>query len=149
VGSEMCIRDSSMGGYHYPGKPEDPCVIHLQHVPCSPGLPARDQQRAGRTQLFATKFETFERNIRDQLGRILSGGGFDPARDIQAITVTAGRTATPMSTTPSTIPNGPWGNHLAKLAEGLLAVFTSPIPMRERLRIRMRPSTRRGARSGK
>jgi spermidine dehydrogenase len=76
----------SMGGYHYPGKPEDPCVIHLQHVPCSPGLPARDQQRAGRAQLFATKFETFERNIRDQLGRVLSAGGFDPAQDIQAIT---------------------------------------------------------------
>ena len=35
---------------------------------------------------FTTKFETFERNIRDQLaGRC--GGGFDPARDIQAITV--------------------------------------------------------------
>jgi spermidine dehydrogenase len=77
----------SMGGYSYPGKPEDPCVIHLQHVPCSPGLPARDQQRAGRAVLFATKFETFERNIREQLGRMLSAGGFDPARDIQAITV--------------------------------------------------------------
>jgi len=77
----------SMGGYNYPGKPEDPCVIHLQHVPCSAGLPARDQQRAGRARLLTTKFETFERNIRDQLGRILSGGGFDPAQDIQAITV--------------------------------------------------------------
>jgi spermidine dehydrogenase len=77
----------SMGGYSYPDKPEDPCVIHLQHVPCSPGLPARDQQRAGRAVLLTTKFETFERNIRDQLGRILSTGGFDPARDIQAITV--------------------------------------------------------------
>jgi spermidine dehydrogenase len=77
----------SMGGYAYPDKPEDPCVIHLQHVPCSPGLPARDQQRAGRAVLLTTKFETFERNIRDQLGRILSAGGFDPARDIQAITV--------------------------------------------------------------
>jgi spermidine dehydrogenase len=77
----------SMGGYSYPAKPEDPCVIHLQHVPCSPGLPARDQQRAGRARLLATKFEIFERNIRDQLGRVLSGGGFDPAQDIQAITV--------------------------------------------------------------
>jgi spermidine dehydrogenase len=77
----------SMGGYQYPGKAEDPCVIHMQHVPCSPGLPAREQQRAGRTQLFTTKFETFERNIRDQLGRMLGSGGFDPARDIQGITV--------------------------------------------------------------
>ena len=32
-------------------------------------------------------FETFERNIRDQLDCILSTGGFDPARDIEAITV--------------------------------------------------------------
>jgi spermidine dehydrogenase len=77
----------SMGGYQYPGKAEDPCVIHMQHVPCSPGLPAREQQRAGRTQLFTTKFETFERNMRDQLGRMLGSGGFDPARDIQGITV--------------------------------------------------------------
>jgi len=36
---------------------------------------------------LVTPFETFERNIRDQLGRTLSDGGFDPARDITAITV--------------------------------------------------------------
>jgi spermidine dehydrogenase len=47
----------------------------------------RDQQRAGREELYRTRFETFERKIRDQLGRILSPGGFDPANDIQAITV--------------------------------------------------------------
>jgi spermidine dehydrogenase len=62
-------------------------VVHMQHVPCSPGLPARYQQRAGRTKLFTTTFEMFERNIRDQLGRALGPGGFEPARDIQAITV--------------------------------------------------------------
>jgi hypothetical protein len=28
--------------------------------------------------------ETFERKIRDQLGRALADGGFDPARDIAA-----------------------------------------------------------------
>jgi spermidine dehydrogenase len=77
----------SMGGYQYPGEVHEPCLAHLQHVPCSPGIPAREQQRAGRTKLFTTKFETFERNIRDQLARALGGGGFDPARDIQAITV--------------------------------------------------------------
>jgi len=77
----------SMGGYNYSASPDDPCVVHMQHVPCSPGLPAREQQRAGRTRLFTTKFETFEHNIRDQLTRMLEPGGFDPARDIQAITV--------------------------------------------------------------
>ena len=62
-------------------------VLFLLRTPCRPGLPARDQHRAGRVELFATPFETFERHIHDQLGRMLSAGGFDPARDIQAITV--------------------------------------------------------------
>jgi len=77
----------SIGGYAYPQADEEPCVVHMQHVPCAPGLPARDQQRAGRGQLYAMKFETFEHNIRDQLNRMLADGGFDAARDIQAITV--------------------------------------------------------------
>jgi spermidine dehydrogenase len=77
----------SMGGYEYAKKADEACVIHLQHVPCSPGLSAREQQRVGRTRLFTTTFETFEKNVRDQLGRVLGPGGFDPARDIQAITV--------------------------------------------------------------
>ncbi len=41
----------------------------------------------GRAELLATTFETFERNIRDQLARTLGPGGFDPARDIIDITV--------------------------------------------------------------
>jgi spermidine dehydrogenase len=77
----------SMGEYHFPDKPGEPCVLHLERVPCKPGLPARDQQIAGREELYRTRFETFERKIRDQLRRILSPGGFDPANDIQAITV--------------------------------------------------------------
>jgi spermidine dehydrogenase len=50
-------------------------------------LPAPDQWKRGRFELQITSFEVFERNIRDQLGRMLSGGGFEPARDIEAITV--------------------------------------------------------------
>jgi spermidine dehydrogenase len=50
-----------------------------------PGLPAPEQWKAGRKEW--APFETFERKIRDQLGRMLSAGGFDPARDIEAITV--------------------------------------------------------------
>ncbi|HUJ30415.1 MAG TPA: NAD(P)-binding protein [Candidatus Acidoferrum sp.] len=77
----------SMGDYHFPSNPDDPCLVHMEHIPCSPGLPARDQQIAGRQELLTTTFATFERNIRSQLARILSAGGFDPAADIQAITV--------------------------------------------------------------
>jgi len=37
--------------------------------------------------LLNTPFATFERNIREQLAQILGPGGFDPANDIQALTV--------------------------------------------------------------
>ena len=77
----------SMGGYNFPASPDEPCVLHLLRTPCQPGLPCKDQYRAGRWELFSTKFETFEHQVRDQLGRMLSAGGFDPASDIEAITV--------------------------------------------------------------
>jgi spermidine dehydrogenase len=38
-------------------------------------------------ELFGTPFSTFEHHVRDQLGRMLAAGGFDPARDIEAIIV--------------------------------------------------------------
>jgi spermidine dehydrogenase len=77
----------SIGEYHSSQAPDQPIVIHMMKTPCKPGLPARDQHRAGRIELFETTFETMERNIRDQLVRTLGAGGFDPARDISAITV--------------------------------------------------------------
>ena len=77
-----------IGGYNpTPSGPEDPILVRMSRAPCKPGLPARDQHRAGHVDLLTTPFATFERNIRDQMARILGGGGFDPARDIDAITV--------------------------------------------------------------
>jgi spermidine dehydrogenase len=68
--------------------PDEPTTVHLYRIPLPRGdLPPREQYRLGRHDLLATSFETFERNIRDQLGRILKEGGFDPARDVKAITV--------------------------------------------------------------
>jgi spermidine dehydrogenase len=55
-------------------------------TPCRPGLPERDRHRAGRTESLGTSFATFQESIRDQLDRMLGAGGFDPARDIIAIT---------------------------------------------------------------
>jgi spermidine dehydrogenase len=59
----------------------------MMKAACHPGLPARQQHSAGRMELYTTDFETIERKIRDQLARMLGPGGFDPARDIAAITV--------------------------------------------------------------
>lgn len=77
----------SMGGYECAQKPADPIVVHMMKAACHPGLPARQQHVYGRMELYTTTFETIERNIRDQLSRTLGAGGFDPARDIAAITV--------------------------------------------------------------
>ena len=77
----------SLGQYEFPSKAEEPMVLFMLRTPCKPGLPARDQYRAGRAELMRTQFSTFERNIRDQLARMLGPAGFDPARDIAGITV--------------------------------------------------------------
>ena len=77
-----------IGGYNpTPKSADDSILVRMTRTPCKPGLPSRDQHRAGHADLLTTTFATFELKIRDQLARILSGGGFDPARDIDAITV--------------------------------------------------------------
>jgi spermidine dehydrogenase len=77
----------TVGGYQSPKSPDEPILLHMVRTPCKPGLPEHEQNRAGRAELLATSLETFERNIREQLGRTLEAAHFDPARDITAITV--------------------------------------------------------------
>ncbi|HEV2400033.1 MAG TPA: NAD(P)-binding protein [Candidatus Sulfotelmatobacter sp.] len=77
----------SLGEYQFPSKPEEPMVLFMLRCPCKPGLPRRDQYRMGRYELIGTPFSEFERNIREQLNRMLAPAGFDSARDIAAITV--------------------------------------------------------------
>jgi spermidine dehydrogenase len=77
----------SIGGYECTKKPDEPIVVHMMKAACKPGRPAREQHKFGRIQLYTTTFETYERNIREQLSRMLGPGGFDPARDILEITV--------------------------------------------------------------
>jgi spermidine dehydrogenase len=70
------------------GAPDEPILVHLTRTPNKPGLSsAREQHKAGRIELLRTTFATFERRIREQFARVLADGGFDPARDIEAITV--------------------------------------------------------------
>ncbi len=78
-----------IGKYRSPVSPTEPVLVHMTRTPCKPnvGLSEHEQNKAGRAELLETPFATFERNIREQLGRTLAGGGFDPARDIEAITV--------------------------------------------------------------
>jgi spermidine dehydrogenase len=77
----------TIGRYQCSRTPAEPTVLHLVRTPCAPGKPRKEQHRLGRADLLATTFEQFEREIRSQLARTLVDGGFDPSRDIEAITV--------------------------------------------------------------
>jgi len=76
-----------IAGYKSIRSPDEPILIRMVRTPAKYGLPEREQHKVGRAELLATPFETFERQIRDELGRALAGGGFDPARDIEGIAV--------------------------------------------------------------
>ena len=78
-----------MGGYEFADGPDDPVIVHMERFPHRPnaGLSKREQAPLGRHEMLATPFETIERNTRGQLAAMFSDAGFDPARDIEAITV--------------------------------------------------------------
>ncbi|WP_119392309.1 NAD(P)-binding protein [Taklimakanibacter lacteus] len=78
----------SMGSYRFPSKPGDPALLTLLKVPLgAAGLAPNEQRLAGRRMLAGLGFAELEHEIRDMLGRALAEGGFDPARDIEAITI--------------------------------------------------------------
>jgi len=79
----------SLDGYRFSADPSKPACLHLMHTPTAPnqGLNMREQYRAGRARLYAMSFADFEREIRDELGRMLGSAGFDFDRDVAAITV--------------------------------------------------------------
>ena len=79
----------SLDGYRFTPDPSKPACLHLMHTPAAPnqGLNMREQYRAGRTLLYTMSFADFEREIRDELGRMLASTDFDFDRDVAAITV--------------------------------------------------------------
>lgn len=86
--SELALNAKvDIGSYRSPATPDQPILLLMVRTPCKPGLSEHEQNKAGRAELLATPFATFERNIREQLSRTLGPGGFDPMQDIEAITV--------------------------------------------------------------
>ena len=78
---------STVGGYQGVTTPEEPILVHMTSNPNKPGLPRKEQNRAGAQQLLSTTFEEFEREIRRHLSAMLGGAGFDAASDIVGLTV--------------------------------------------------------------
>jgi spermidine dehydrogenase len=78
---------TTIGGYRGVTTPEEPIIIHMTSNPNKPGLPRKEQNRAGAEKLLSMTFEQFELEIRRHLARMLGSGGFDPATDIVGLTV--------------------------------------------------------------
>jgi spermidine dehydrogenase len=79
----------TLADYRCPVRPDEPMILHLVHVPWPDGpfTDLRNAWRAARARVYALRFEDFEAHARDELARIVGPGGFDPDRDIAAITV--------------------------------------------------------------
>jgi spermidine dehydrogenase len=77
----------NIGDYRASANPDQPATVMMLHAPNFPGMPARDQYRAGRAALLGYTLADYENKARDQLKRALGAHGFDPDRDIAGITV--------------------------------------------------------------
>jgi spermidine dehydrogenase len=77
----------NIGDYRASVNPNEPATVMMMHVPSFPGMPARDQYRAGRAAMLGYSLADYENKARDQLKRALGAHGFDPDRDIAGITV--------------------------------------------------------------
>jgi spermidine dehydrogenase len=121
-----------IGAYASPDSAAQPVIVRMLRTPCKPGLglSEREQHEAGRYELLGQSFEFFERKIRDQLARLLGPGGFDPARDISAITVNRWSHGyayeyNPLWDPDSFFDGGETPNHVARRRFGRIAIANS------------------------
>ncbi|MGV9772694.1 NAD(P)-binding protein [Streptosporangium sp. NPDC003464] len=133
TGAYWCVAELdypvSIGDYRRPDTPDQPINVHMISTPAVPGMSPADGSIAGRHNLIKTPYDYLEYSIRDQLTRLLGPGGFDPARDIQAITVNRwGHGYAPEYATPWNLdfyPRGPFPATLARRRAGRIAIANS------------------------
>jgi len=78
------------GGYEPPRGPDDPMVVFMMASPTpADGTEGttRDLLRLGRHKVYASTFDDYEQQIREQLQNMLGKHGFNHEADIKAITV--------------------------------------------------------------
>jgi spermidine dehydrogenase len=81
---------TTTGGHQPPSGPDDPMVIYMMGVPSIEpveGETSREILLRSRHLVYATTFDTYEQEIRDQLQGLLGEYGFKHETDIEAITV--------------------------------------------------------------
>jgi spermidine dehydrogenase len=116
------------GAYWCVSELDYPTNVHLINTPCKPGMAPAEGAVAGRHELIKTPYSYMEYTIRDQLTRLLGPAGFDPARDIQAITVNRwGHGYAPEYCRPwnKFYPDGPFPAERARRRAGRIAIANS------------------------
>jgi len=78
--------------------PEAPITAHLVRLAVKPGMDPAVSAVAGRRELAAVPYRYLEFTVRDQLARLLGPTGFDPARDIEGLTVNRWAHGIPLGT---------------------------------------------------
>ena len=81
---------TTTGGHQPPRGPDDPLVVYMLGVPTvepAGDETSRELLRTARHKVYATTFDTYEQEIRDQLQSLLGEHGFNHETDIKAITV--------------------------------------------------------------
>ncbi|MFF3440668.1 NAD(P)-binding protein [Streptosporangium sp. NPDC002721] len=133
TGARWCVAELDdpvdLGGYRCPRTPEEPIAVHMVSTPVTPGMSPAHGSVAGRYALIGTPYEHLEYSIRDQLTRLLGPGGFDAARDIEAITVNRwGHGHAPEYATPWDLdfyPDGLFPAAVARRPHGRIAIANS------------------------
>ncbi len=126
-----------IGGYDSVRSPDEPVIVQMIKNWNKPGLPRKEQNRAGRADMLAASFETLELETRRQLNRMLGPGGFDARRDILALTInrwphgyaytydTLGDPQQPESERPHVLGRRPFGRIAIANADSGAAAFTN------------------------
>ncbi|WP_327088309.1 NAD(P)-binding protein [Nonomuraea sp. NBC_01738] len=132
TGAYWCVSELdypvSMPGYECPKDPSQPINVHMIAAPCQSEMGPSDGAIAGRHTLIKTDFSFMEYTIRDQLARLLGSGGFDPGKDIEAITVNRwGHGYAPEYCRPwnAFYPEGPFPAEAARQRFGRIAIANS------------------------
>lgn len=132
TGAYWCVSELdypvSMPGYACPKDPSQPINVHMIATPCQPGMSPAEGAIAGRHVLLKTDYSYMEYTIRDQLTRLLGPGGFDPGKDIEAITVNRwGHGYAPEYCRPWNLfyPDGPTPADAARKQFGRIAIANS------------------------
>ncbi|MGW5681307.1 NAD(P)-binding protein [Nonomuraea sp. NPDC003754] len=132
TGAYWCVSELdhpvSTPGYACPRDPGEPINVHLVATPARSGMAPAQAAVAGRHALLKTPFSYLEYTVRDQLARLLGSGGFDPARDIEAITVNRwGHGYAPEYCRPWNAfhPDGPFPAETARRRFGRIAIANS------------------------